>query len=61
MGGSIMGCIWIRLSFPHLTEGTVESDHGAVCSLPSFAVGVGERGWVGSWRPFTHRVIKLLD
>lgn len=43
-----MGYIWIRLSFPHLTEGTVESDHGSVCSLPSFAVGVGVSGGAGS-------------
>lgn len=48
MGGSIMGYIWVRLSFPHLTEGTVESDHGSVCSLPSIAAGVGVRGGAGS-------------
>lgn len=58
-----MGYIWIRLSCSHLTEGTVESDHGSVCSLPSCAVGVGVRGGAGfgSWRAFTHRVIKLFD
>lgn len=48
MGGSIMGYIWIRLSFPLFSEGTVESDYGSVCSLPSFAVGVGVRGGAGS-------------